>query len=168
MIRQYKYDDARTLADIYYNTIHVINTRDYSKKQLDAWAPSSYLELEGWQKKWTKLSPIVASLKDEVVGFAEFEPNGHIDCFYVHHEFQSCGVGSALMNEIEKIAKQNMTSRIYAEVSITAKAFFERKGFKIVKEQTVVINDVELINFVMEKSSSKKSTTEHRRMPKCI
>ncbi len=31
-----------------------------------------------------------------IVGFAEFEPNGHIDCFYCHHEWIGYGIGHAL------------------------------------------------------------------------
>ena len=87
-----------------------------------------------------------------IVGFAEFEPNGHIDCFYVHHEFQGKGVGSALMATIEANAATNKIHRIYSEVSITAKPFFESKGFQVVKQQKVNIRGCELTNFVMEKN----------------
>jgi hypothetical protein len=86
-----------------------------------------------------------------VVGFAEFEPNGHIDCFYVHHNFQGVGVGTALMHEIEMEAREKLLPRIYAEVSITARPFFASKGFQVIKQQTVRIRGVELTNFVMEK-----------------
>ena len=151
LTRKYQHKDARALADIYYHTIHSINLRDYSKEQVDAWAPSSSLELEGWEKKWSEKAPIVALIGNKVVGFAEFELNGHIDCFYVHHEFQGEGVGSALMAAIETDAKEKNITRIYAEVSITARQFFEGRGFHVINKQNVVIRGVELINFVMEK-----------------
>ena len=149
--RRYQSSDARDLANIYYNTIHSINSRDYSSEQINAWAPSSSLELDGWKKKWAKLVPIVALAENTIVGFAEFELNGHIDCFYVHHEFQGKGVGSALMAAIEEQARKEKISRIYAEVSITAKPFFEKRDFQILKEQRVAIRGCELTNFVMEK-----------------
>jgi putative acetyltransferase len=60
-IRNYRSSDARFLADIYYHTIHNINIRDYSEKQVNAWAPESCLELYNWKKKWKKLPPIVAT-----------------------------------------------------------------------------------------------------------
>ncbi len=150
-IKLYKESDSQALANIYYNTIHHINSKDYSKEQIEAWAPKSCLELEGWQKKWKKLPPIVARCNDIIVGFAEFENNGHIDCFYVHHECQGNGVGSALIGEIIKQAKIKNVSRIFSEVSITAKPFFEKMGFIVAKEQLVNIRGVELKNFVMEK-----------------
>jgi len=150
-VRSYRLEDASALANIYYNTIHVINAKDYSKEQLDVWAPVSSLEVEGWQKKWSKIQPLVATVENKIVGFAEFENDGHIDCFYCHHQWTGQGVGSALMRTIEDIAKNRGIIRIFAEVSITAKPFFSSKGFYIVKEQTIVRQGIELNNFVMEK-----------------
>ncbi len=39
----------------------------------------------------------------------------------------------------------------FAEVSITAKSFFEKKGVQVVKKQILLCHEVELINFVMER-----------------
>lgn len=150
--RNYQPSDTQALAEIYYYTIHNVNTRDYSEEQVNAWAPKCSIEnLEGWRKKWLNLPPLVALAEDIPVGFAEFEPNGHIDCFYVHHKFQNQGVGTALMAAIEAKAVDNNIHRIYAEVSITAKPFFESKRFQVIKQQTVNIRGCELTNFVMEK-----------------
>src|SRR5437762_1878036 len=99
-IRRYQPTDARAMVDIFYNTIHKINIQDYTIEQVNAWAPESFLKLDGWTSKWSKLLPFVAVQDNQIVGFAEFEDNGHIDCFYVHHEFQGCGVGSELMHAI--------------------------------------------------------------------
>ncbi len=156
--RKYQPGDARALADIYYHTIHDINSRDYSETQINAWAPASSLELTGWQEKWSKLPPIVALSNHKIVGFAEFESDGHIDCFYVHHEYQGKSVGTCLMNEIEREANAKNITRIYAEVSITAKSFFEKKGFDVIKQQTVLIRGCELTNFVMEKHLTPLAT----------
>lgn len=150
-IRGYSSEDAEALAAIYYNTIHNICIRDYSPAQIDVWAPKSSLEVSGWKKKWSRLPPLVAVFEGQVVGFAELEPNGHIDCFYCHHEWIGRGVGSALMKSIEEKAKENNLPRLFVEVSITAKPFFERKGFFVITPQTIVRNGIELKNFKMEK-----------------
>jgi putative acetyltransferase len=151
-IRRYQDEDAEFISKIFYHTIHKINAKDYTKEQIDAWAPwSSVQDYSGWKQKLQQIKPYVAMINDRVVGFAEFEPNGHIDCFYVHHEFQGCGVGSALMAAIDKESMNKSLSHVYAEVSITAKPFFERKGFNVVKQQSVTIRGVTLINYVMEK-----------------
>jgi len=150
-VRSYKTSDAQDLAQIYYNTIHKVNAKDYSKIQLDAWAPKSSSEAENWLKKFEKTKPLVAVSDGAIVGFAEFEPNGHIDCFYCHHEWVGQGVGAALMNAIHKIAHDQKIAKIFVEVSITALPFFEKHGFKILEKQTVSIKGIGLINFKMEK-----------------
>lgn len=118
---------------------------------MDVWAPSISLEAEGWAKKFAKTQPFVALTGEEIVGFAEFEPNGHIDCFYCHHKWIGRGVGAALMRRIFEEAQRQHIPRIFAEVSITAKPFFEKQGFTAICEQTVIKNDVALINYKMEK-----------------
>ena len=50
-IRQYDYSDAQDLANIYYYTIHNINSKDYSEEQINAWAPSSSLEKNRVERK---------------------------------------------------------------------------------------------------------------------
>jgi putative acetyltransferase len=151
VIRNYQREDAQALANIYYNTIHQINREHYTNKQIDAWAPSSSLNTKEWTQRFAKTKPIVAIVKDQIVGFAEFEPDGHIDCFYCHHEWIGKGIGSALMEEILQRAKKNHIHRIFAEVSITARPFFEKYGFKVVTEQMVIRKSVKLTNFKMEK-----------------
>lgn len=151
LIRSYRDDDAPFLAAIYFNTIHNINAKDYSPEQINAWAPTSSLDADDWRKKWRRLLPIIATLDQKVVGFAEFEENGHIDCFYCHHEYQGCGIGSALMKAVEDKAREFNINRLYSEVSITARPFFEAKGFRVVKEQSVNLRGVVLTNFIMEK-----------------
>jgi putative acetyltransferase len=39
-IRDYQPEDVQALANIYYNSIHRINTQHYTKEQVDAWDPS--------------------------------------------------------------------------------------------------------------------------------
>lgn len=142
---------AREMVDIFYNTIHKVNIKDYTQEQIDAWAPQSFLQLDHWLEKWSKIPPIVACFNDAVVGFAEFEDSGYIDCFYVHHEHQGKGIGSVLMREILKQAREKEISSIYADVSITAKPFFEHKGFIVIRHQQLEKRGVLLENFRMER-----------------
>lgn len=150
-IRSYQPTDAKVLAQIYYDTIHTVNSTDYTKEQLDAWAPASTLnDLSQWKNKWSRTAPLVATVNETVVGFAEFEETGHIDCFYCHHLWIGRGVGHALMRAIESKVREKGIKRIYAEVSITAKPFFERAGFQAIKRQTVICRNVAMENFIME------------------
>ena len=151
-VRDYRPEDVQALANIFFNTVHKINIQHYTEEQVDVWAPATSLETEGWAKKFPRTRPIVATIGDDIVGFAEFEPNGHIDCFYCHHEWIGKGVGSALMKEILQRAKSSHIDLIFAEVSITAKPFFEKWEFRVITQQTIVRKGVELTNFKMERT----------------
>ncbi len=77
-VRRYKEGDAKFLSQIYYNTIHIVNAKDYSKEQLDAWAPwSSMQDCSRWEENLEKIKPFVALIDETIFCFAEFEPNGH-------------------------------------------------------------------------------------------
>jgi putative acetyltransferase len=154
-IRKYNIKDLYDIAHLYFDTIHIINARDYTVEQINAWAPyrNNY---ENWREKLERTQPLITVIDSKIVGFAEFEPNGYIDCFFVHHDFQRCGIGSALIREIENIAIKSNISRIYVEVSITAKDFFTQMGFEIIRQQTVTVRNIEMTNFVMEKNMTFK------------
>lgn len=150
-VRNYHPEDVQALATIYYNTIHRINIQHYTKEQVDEWAPISSLETEGWATKFSRTKPIVAVVEDEIVGFAEFESNGHIDCFFSHHDWIGKGVGSTLMKEILQRAKNYSMHHIFSEVSITARPFFEKNGFKVIAEHISIRNGIERKGFKMER-----------------
>lgn len=149
-IREYKFGDHKEIADLFYETVHTVNAKDYNSKQLYAWAPQ-VINYEKWEKRCKKKNPLLVIKSEKIIGFAEFEENGHIDCFYVHKNFQRKGIGTLLLEFILNKAKQEKIKKVYAEVSITAKAFFEKHDFKLVKKNIVKINDQELINFLMER-----------------
>ncbi|WP_059360032.1 GNAT family N-acetyltransferase [Parachlamydia acanthamoebae] len=151
IIRKYKPEDAQALADIYYNTIHQINIQHYTEEQVKVWAPETTLESSRWAKKFERTNPFVAIIDNIIVGFAEFIPDGHIDCFYCHHNWIGKGVGAALMGAILEQARALNIARIFVEASITAKPFFEKHGFNTVSKQTVVLAGIELTNYVMER-----------------
>lgn len=151
MITPYDPKYSREMVDIFYHTIHKVNIKDYTQKQIDAWAPESFLELEHWLNKWAKKPPIVACINGKVLGFAEFENTGYIDCFYVHHQHQGEGIGSALVAEIVRQAQIHCISNIYADVSITAKPFFQHKGFVVTRQQQLEKRGVLFENYRMER-----------------
>jgi putative acetyltransferase len=127
--RLYHKSDIPQISRLYFDTVHKINAKDYSPKQIHAWAPEVYPN-NFWQTRFHKyLSVIVAESGHNITGFTELENNGHIDCFYVHAKYQSRGIGKALLHAIEKIAIENNIHCLYVEASITARPFFLSQGF---------------------------------------
>ena len=86
------------------------------------------------------------------MGYSDLQPNGYVDHFFCHHRYQRQGIGAALMAHIHTLAEQQNVTQLSADVSITARKFFEIKGFKVVKQQAVPIRGQILTNFKMIKA----------------
>ena len=149
-IRRYQTGDHREIAELFYRSVHESCGRDYTKQQREAWAPTP-VDNEKWKRRCDGKKPFLVVEKDQILGFAELENDGHIDCFYVHPEHQKKGVGSFLLNHLENVAGKKGIKKLFAEVSLTAKTFFEGRGFKIVRTNEININNQVLKNFKMEK-----------------
>jgi putative acetyltransferase len=151
-IRKYKESDARDLWAIFYHTIRNVNIRDYTQAQAEAWAPNGFSS-DIWQRKMNSISPFVAEIGGEIVGYADLQESGLIDHFFCHHEHQGKGIGRNLMEHVLKVGELQGIIRFYSEVSITARPFYEKFGFKVAQEQMVEVRGQKLRNFVMEKFS---------------
>ena len=139
----------KQIVELFINTVHNINKKDYTKEQLNAWANPDY-DLEIWEKRFEKSKPYLCMLENEVVGFCEYY-DGYIDCFYVHYKYQNFGIGKLLLNHILELAKNENINKIKVDVSITAKLFFEKFEFKEIRKNVVKRENIELINFSMER-----------------
>lgn len=149
-IRPYQEADIPAIARLYFNTVRRINARDYTREQIQAWAPTIYSN-SYWSQRFLKKQVLVAESRNGVLGFAEYEAAGHIDCFYVHHEYQRRGVGSALLDRVEDALRSLNVHRAFAEVSVTARAFFAGKGYRVVEERNQDYRDVIFKLYLMEK-----------------
>jgi putative acetyltransferase len=146
-------NDTEEIMQLFYDTVHRINIRDYSQVQVDAWAPE-HMDTQKWIERMQDRMTYVAEENGKVIGFAELERNGHIGCFYCHADRQNVGVGTALFNKIQLIAGNLNLPKLFTEVSITAKPFFEHMGFTAIASQEVELRGAKLINYVMEKRLS--------------
>ncbi|HJQ28405.1 MAG TPA: GNAT family N-acetyltransferase [Rubrobacter sp.] len=154
-IRDATFSDAKAIADIFYHTVLNVNVRDYSRTQVEAWAGAAP-DPEKWQRRIAAVQSsrqtFVAVHGGQVLGFAEFEGDGHIDTLYVHHDFQDCGIATRLLEKIEAEAQRRCLARLYTEASITARPFFERRGFSVVTPQSVEVRGQTFRNYRMEKT----------------
>ena len=109
-------------------------------------------DTDEWHARMAGRRTLVAEEDGEVVGFAELEDDGGLDMLYLREDAVGRGVGRRLYEAVEREARALGLSRLFAEVSITARPFFERRGFAVTREQVVYRSGVALTNFVMEKS----------------
>lgn len=147
IIREYKPTDCEDLVKLFYHTVHTINAKDYSQEQLKVWATDK-IDLELWNRSLSEHFTVVAVENNIIVGFGDIDNSGYLDRLYVHKDYQRRGVATIICDKLEQAVKVN---KIITHASITAKPFFEQRGFKVVKEHQVVRNRIALTNYVMEK-----------------
>jgi putative acetyltransferase len=149
-IREFTNDDTRAIVHLFTETVRTINSQDYSREQIEAWAPR-HADVDAWERKLARTITLIAEEDQEIRGFAQLEDNGHIDCFYVANNFINKGIGSRLLTDIERRATSLRLQRLFTEASVTARSFFLRKGFSEVREQEVELRGVRFKNYVMQK-----------------
>lgn len=134
------------MAKLFYDTVHSVNAADYEPRQLDAWADGQ-VDLEAWDASFRAHRTLVAEEKGELIGFGDITADGYLDRLYVHRLHQRRGVATALCDRLEQLAD----GPIVTYASITARPFFEKRGYRVVRRQQVERRGVLLTNFVMEK-----------------
>lgn len=149
-IRLFDVQDAEQIARLFHETVREVNARDYSISQVQAWAPDN-IHFRNWVEVCASRFTYVADAQSTIAGFAELEPNGHIDCFYCHKNYQGQGVGTQLYQAIEAKAVELSLTRLFVEASITAKSFFQKMGFSVIRQQEVNRRGETFTNYVMEK-----------------
>ncbi|MDO4331596.1 MAG: GNAT family N-acetyltransferase [Eubacteriales bacterium] len=147
IIRAYQSTDCKELAELFYNTVHTVNAKDYTKEQLNVWA-TGQVDLTKWNQSFQEHFSIVAVDDDIIVGFGDIDKTGYLDHLFVHSDYQRKGIATAICNQLESAVQES----IVTHASITARPFFEKRGYKVIKEQQVERQGIFLTNFVMIKT----------------
>lgn len=147
-VRVYQSTDLEAVIAIFLGAIREIASKDYDAAQIEAWAQ---VDRDAWAKRRLSRPTWVALIGDAVVGFTDLEPDGHLDMMFVHPAHQGVGVASALVETVEAAAHAQGVTRLFTEASITARPFFEARGFSVVASQRVEKRGQTLNNFRMQK-----------------
>ena len=153
IIRAALQSDAVELKNLFQNTVLAINRRDYSQAEVEDWAScgDDLSNIENMIK--THYFIVAVNQQSEIVGFSSITSQGYLHSMFVHKDFQGEGIATMLLNEIEQYAITNGIMRITSEVSLTARPFFEKKGYIVEEEQKRKANQLSLTNFWMAKQT---------------
>ena len=147
-IRRYEPEDLGQITALFYDTVHAVNAADYAPEQLDAWADGAP-DLDRWNGSLLAHHSLVAvEGRDLIVGFGDIDGTGYLDRLYVHKDRQGLGIATALCDRLERAVDAPV---ITTHASITARPFFEGRGYRVLREQRVERHGVQMTNYVMEK-----------------
>lgn len=149
-LREYHSEDCAEIMQLFYDTIHSVNAADYNQNQLDAWAPKE-IDLAYWDNRLLHDHAVVAEMDGVIVGIGTLKSAGYFDLLYVHKDYQRFGVATLIADEIERYFRDEGITTVTTDSSITAKPFFENRGYAVLKKQSVETRGQFLINFKMQK-----------------
>ncbi len=128
VIREYQSLDCKVLAELFYNTVHTVNVKDYTKEQLDVWATGN-IDLEKWNQSFEEHYSLVAIDDEGIIGFGDIDKAGYLDRLFVHSDYQRKGIATAICNQLE----QAVQGSIVTHASITARPFLKREVTELLK-----------------------------------
>ena len=152
ILRKYNSEDCAEIMQLFYDTIHAINAADYNESQLDAWAPKDSDRLPSyWDNRFLQDYAVVAEKDSSIVGIGTLKIPAYFDLLYVHKDFQRIGIATLIADRIESFFRSNGISVITTDASVTAKPFFENRGYTVLKEQSVEMRGQFLTNYKMQR-----------------
>ncbi len=149
-IRQFHPGEEAALHDVFQSAVHGLASRDYTPEQIRAWAPAN-LDPRAWAERIRCLRPFVVEHHGGIVAYADLQPDGYIDHFFVAASHARRGVGTMLMQYLHAHATARAMVALSSDVSRTAQPFFAKFGFAVVEQRSPVIRGVVVPNARMRK-----------------
>lgn len=150
-LRRYRPDDLEEITELFYETVNHVNSRDYSPEQVRVWSGRRDV-LRARSDFFLSLDTLVAVQDGVIVGYGNVDKTGYLDHLFVHKDFQRKGIATALCEVLERYGRAAGNSEITVHASVTAKPFFESRGYQVTAQQQVELDGVRFTNFSMKKA----------------
>jgi putative acetyltransferase len=142
--------DTVALVDLFAQSIEELTQDDYTEEQRLAWA-SAAADAQEFAAHLGRMVTLIVKVDGQYAGFASLKDNATLDMLYVHPYFARQGVGTALVDALERLAKSRGAKAITVDASDTAEEFFERRGYVAQHRNSVPRGDEWLTNTTMKK-----------------
>ncbi len=148
-IRLAKDEDFAAIARLHRQTIRNVNSKDYDKDIVDIW--SSNTNAQKFRDSAHKCKRWVATENSKVVGFCDHGKQCELWGLYIHKDYIGKGIGSRLLKKAEESMKKGGCKKISIKSTLTAREFYEKHGYKVVKKDSHQIENRKIPIFIMEK-----------------
>lgn len=142
-------EDAQAIHNLHTESVTKL-CNQYSNEVITGWLtnrkPEGYFDGIDQQEIYVYVD------KNEILGFNHTLP-GEIRAIFVAPKSARQGIGTALLTQAISRAQNNEEDVIKLEATLNAVPFYEKFGFKQIKESIIYRNNVEIPIIIMEKSS---------------
>ena len=149
-VRSMRMSEFNTVAQLVYDSVHTLCTKEYTKEQLDAWVPED-LYMPAFRRSIFRCYAIVAVCNKEIIGFMSTERDGYINRLYTSPDWVKKGVATALLENTEEWAKVHKIKELVLEASKSAEGFYIKRGFVKTGEIRSIKNNLEFVSAKMRK-----------------
>jgi len=136
--------DARAFLEVHHRAVRELAAADYPLDVIEAWAPLPITpeHVDFVRSTADREYRMVAELDGEIVGIGCLVPkNNELRACYVAPWATRKGVGSAILREIERVARDQGVVTLRADSSLTAEPFYRVNGYEICESSDHVLNN---------------------------
>ena len=140
-IRPYQAGDEQGMYTAHVQALKEVCSKDYPVESIEYWSDTRFPEMyaKSMEKHGEKFH--VLEVDGQVVGFSGWAKEG-IEGFYLHPSYIGKGLAAKLFEVTEKDFWENSGQQVCRiESTITAKPFYERMGFEVIKPDTYTFKD---------------------------
>src|SRR5690606_14322382 len=140
--------DLPAMQQLFVDSILRTCNNDYEEGQLLAWV-SGVEDTRRWESIINSQYVMVCEVDTTLQGFCTLKDGTYLDMLFVSPTAQRGGIARALYLHIELESRRAGAKEITVDASITARRFFEKMGFTILREQLVERKGVHIKNYKM-------------------
>jgi len=153
-IRKFKKTDAPKVSQLIRKCITELFPHYYPKKVIDVLykknTPKSVI------KRSNERDYYVMEEKNHILGIMGIQKN-NIRTSYVNPAYHKKGIGRKLLNHLENIVLEKNYSKLTTHSSLSAKTFYQKCGFKIIRKVSSEHEGIMLDEYLMEKKLHSKA-----------
>ncbi len=126
-------EDARAFLEVHRQAVRGLASSDYPREVIDAWAPlpitAKHIDIV--RANADREYRLVAEADGEIIGIGGMVARNHeLRACYVAPSASRKGVGSAILCEIERAARDQGLATLEADSSLTAERFYRANGYE--------------------------------------
>ncbi len=149
-VRRLELNDIPATSHVFQDAVRRGASAHYTLAERIAWAPT-IKDASAWKTRRLAQPTWVAEIAGEVIGFSDLTADDEIAMLFVDPDFTRRGVGLALLEEVERHARDQGRGRLHAHASLVGEPVFARRGFAVINREWVEKNGERLARAVMEK-----------------
>ena len=139
--------DAKRICDLHIATVRALCAPFYRPEIIDGWLRSR--TPDGYLRGIDSGTMFVAESGGELVGWGQAHP-GEVEAVFVDPRFARRGIGALLLRRALDSAATE-TGNVIVQSTLNAVPFYERFGFRAVRQSTQRRNDVDVPVVLMER-----------------